>query len=315
MTARVPLPRALPGDLRELESAAGRLAYYTNVQDPAAAVAGTGHGADASRTPPAASPLLLIHSVNAAASAYEVRPTFLHFRSSRPVYALELPGFGHSERSARPYVPRLMTNAIHAIVDGIRARHGGVAIDAMAVSLSCEFLARAANERADAFRTLALVSPTGFQSAGEREGAPGTTRGRRSVYRIVASPMLRHRLYSLLTRRGTIRYFLQRTYGSKRVHEDMVDYDWHTAHQPGAERAPLYFLSGFLFSADVGPLYRGLRLPVWMSHGVRGDFVDYRKKTEVERRPNWRIDVFDSGAMPHFERAAEFHARYAAFLG
>jgi hypothetical protein len=250
MNARVPLPPALPGQIREIASGAGRLAYYTNVLEG---------GAGAAKT----APLLLIHSINAAGSAYEVRPTYLYFEASRPVYALDLPGFGRSERSERPYVPRLMTDAIHAMVDEIRTRH----------------------------------------------------RGMSGVYRIVASPLLRRRLFGLLTRRGTIRYFLQRTYGSKRVHEDMVEYDWHTTHQPGAERAPLYFLSGFLFSADVGPLYRGLRMPVWMSHGVRGDFVDYRRKSDVATRPNWRIDVFDSGALPHFERAREFHAKYEAFLG
>jgi pimeloyl-ACP methyl ester carboxylesterase len=303
MSTRASLPPAVPGAIREIESRAGSLAYYTNVEDAGARDA----GADAP-------PLLLIHSINAAGSAYEVRPTYLHFQSSRPVYALDLPGFGRSERSERPYVPRLMTDAIHAIVDEIRARHGGARVDAMAVSLSCEFLARAANERAEAFRTLALVSPTGFASRGEREGAPGTNRGRPGVHRVIAASWLRGGLFGLLTRRGTIRYFLQRTYGSQQVDEGMVDYDWHTTHQPGAEHAPLYFLSGFLFSADVGPLYRALALPVWMSHGVRGDFVDYARKSELAGLPNWRFDVFDSGALPHFERAQEFHAKYAAFL-
>lgn len=302
MNAHTPLPPALPGSLRELASRAGRLAYYTNV--PAG---GTAPGT-------VAPPLLLIHSINAAGSAYEVRPTYLHFERTRPVYALELPGFGHSERSERPYVPRLMTDAIHAMVDEIRARHGGARLDALAVSLSSEFLARAANERPDPYRTLALVSPTGFSVRGPRESAPGTHRGMPGVYRVVGSPLLGRPLFGLLTRRGTIRYFLQRTYGSKRVDEGMVDYDYATTHQPGAERAPLHFLSGFLFSADTGPLYRGLRMPVWMSHGVRGDFVDYAKKSEVEGPGNWRIDVFDSGALPHFECAAEFHAKYEAFL-
>lgn len=302
MNTAVTLPPALPGDVHEFASAAGRLAYYTNVPATGASVAG------------AAPPLLLVHSINAAGSAYEVRPTYLHFQASRAVYALELPGFGRSERSERPYVPRLMTDAIHAMADVIRARHGAVPVDAMAVSLSCEFLARAANERAAAFRTLALVSPTGFSARGPREGAPGESRAMPAVHGVLSKPWLRGRIFGLLTRRGTIRYFLQRTYGSKQVDEGMVEYDWHTTHQPGAEHAPLYFLSGFLFSADMGPLYRGLQMPVWMSHGVRGDFVDYRRKSEVEGRGNWRIDVFDSGALPHFERGAEFHAKYAAFL-
>jgi hypothetical protein len=51
-----------------------------------------------------------------------------------------------------------------------------------------------------------------------------------------------------------------------------------------------------------------------MSHGVRGDFVDYTNKTQVECRANWTIRVFSTGAMPHFEAEAEFIAAYDAFL-
>ncbi len=56
--------------------------------------------------------LLLIHSINAAGSAYEIKPLYEHYRQSRTVYALELPGFGHSERCKRKYSVRMMTDAI-----------------------------------------------------------------------------------------------------------------------------------------------------------------------------------------------------------
>lgn len=57
-------------------------------------------------------PLLLIHSVNAAASAFEVKPLFDYYRSRRPVYAIDLPGFGLSDRSDRCYSVRTMTDAV-----------------------------------------------------------------------------------------------------------------------------------------------------------------------------------------------------------
>jgi pimeloyl-ACP methyl ester carboxylesterase len=134
------------------------------------------------------------------------------------------------------------------------------------------------------------------------------------VHRVVANPLWRRALFGGLTRRGTIRYFLQRTYGRREVDEDLVEYDWLTTHQPGAEHAPLCFLSGFLFSADMGPVYRALRMPVWMTHGVRGDFVDYRHRAEFEQAPNWRIEQWPTGALPHFERPDEFARRYVDFL-
>src|SRR5512147_1527879 len=71
---RLPLPPALPGERREFASKAGRISYYRD--GPAG---------------PAA-PLLLVHSVNAAASAYEVLPLYEHYRKSHTVYALDLPG-------------------------------------------------------------------------------------------------------------------------------------------------------------------------------------------------------------------------------
>jgi hypothetical protein len=60
------------------------------------------------------------------------------------------------------YTPRLMTDAVHAILAVIRDKYGDAPVDAIALSLSCEFLARAAIEDRGAFRSIGFVSPTGF---------------------------------------------------------------------------------------------------------------------------------------------------------
>ena len=73
--------------------------------------------------------------------------------------AVDLPGFGDSLRSDRVYNPRLMTDALHTVAAQIRQRCGTAApLDALALSLSCEFLARAASDAqllADACAALA----------------------------------------------------------------------------------------------------------------------------------------------------------------
>ena len=56
------------------------------------------------------------------------------------------------------------------------------------------------------------------------------------------------------------------------------------SHHASARRAACALLlrvGVFLFSEDVMRLYHSLTLPVWMAHGVRGDFVDYSNKTLV----------------------------------
>jgi len=290
------LAPALDGERIDFDSAAGGLSMYV-----------AGHG----------EPLLLIHSINAAASAAEVRPLHDHYRATRTVFSVDLPGYGFSDRSDRDYTPRLMTDAVHAFTAQILARCGAGPIDALAVSLSCEFMARAASETPAAYRSVALVSPTGFRGSRAWRGAPGSTRGQPWLYRALRGPgnCWGQSIFGVLTKPGVIRYFLRRTWGSNDIDEQLLAYDIETARASGAENAPLHFLSAMLFSADIHAVYERLTMPVWMSHGVRGDFTDYRGAAIVKDRPNWRFSVFPTGALPYFEMNEEFCDAYDGVLG
>lgn len=297
VNGHMPLPPALPGRHERLSSRrAGDLSFYGSAE-----VDGV--------------PLLLIHSINAAANAYEVRPLYLHYRRERPVYALELPGFGFSERSRRLYTPRLMVEAIHAAVDEILRRHGGRPVDALALSLSASFLARASLEQSHAYRSLGLISPTGFDRQLSGEGPPDGHRGRDWLREALDRPPFGRPLFDALVTQPSMRFFLQKTFGSPRIDEGLLAYDYASAHQPGAEHAPWCFIAGHLFPTDTTRLYEQLRLPVWMVHGLRGDFVDYRLVPRVADRPNWRVEALPTGAFPHFERPDAVTAAYNAFLG
>lgn len=295
---RVALPAAVSGERRLLAGPAGILSYYTAGPDGAA------HGP----------PLLLVHSINAAAAAHEMRPVFEHYRQTRPVYAIDLPGYGFSDRNPGLYTPRTMTDALHAMIAEIRTIHGDAPIDAMALSLSCEFLARTTVEQPERLRSVAFIAPTGFNRDQPFDGPAGSTRGRHGVYRALTLPLWRRPLFEVLTSRPSVRFFLRKTWGSRNIDEGLAEYSWRTAQQPGADHAPFCFLSGFLFSGDITRIYESLQLPVWMVHGVRGDFTDYRRKHTLENEPNWRIQVFQTGALPHFEQPADFTEAYELFL-
>jgi pimeloyl-ACP methyl ester carboxylesterase len=259
-------------------------------------------------------PLLLVHSVNAAASAYEWRPIFDRYRATRRVVALDLPGFGASDRSGRAYTPRLMTDAVLAVAHHLTQGPHAPPIDALALSLGCEFLARAAAEQPALFRSVGLVSPTGFGRRGLRLGAPGTVLGKPGVVRFLTQGRFGRGAFRLLTRRPVVRYFLRRTFGQRAVDPGLVEQAFRSAQAPGAEHAPLHFLSAALFSADSGHLYRALQGPVFVVHGIRGDFVDYDALDAFKHDPRWQIEVMATGALPYFEHEADFAARYEAFL-
>lgn len=292
------LPHAVSGSRREFDADGVRVSYYT-----------AGPAAGSTKTP-----LVLIHSVNAAAAAHEVRPLYEHYRHDRPVYAVDLPGYGFSDRGNRFYTPRLMTDAVHALLARIRADHGDTPVDAIALSLSCEFVARAATERPPHFRSLTFVAPTGFNRDEPFYGPPGSTRGKPRVYRVLTAAPIARPLFNLLTCRPSVRLFLEKTWGGKAIDEHLFEYSWRTARQRGAHHAPYCFLSGFLFSADISRVYESLPQPVWMVHGVRGDFTDFRRKRVFESAPNWRVEVFQTGALPHFEVADRFNAALEDFL-
>jgi pimeloyl-ACP methyl ester carboxylesterase len=289
----LPLPPALLGERREVAGRAGRTSYYAG-----------GAGA----------PLLLIHSVNAAASAYEVRPLFERYQPSRRVYAIDLPGFGFSDRSPRDYTPRLYADAILDMLDEIERESGQQPVDALALSLGSEFLARAALERPERFHTIALVTPTGLRYGDRFYGPPGSTRGTPVMRTLFELPLWSRAFFDLLNSRASQRYFLKQTFGSyEAIDQGLLDYDYLTAHQPGAQHAPYAFISGTLFSADISRIYESLDLPVWLAYGTRGEFSDIDPRRAASL-PGWSAQAFETGSLPYFEQPQLFFASYDGFL-
>jgi pimeloyl-ACP methyl ester carboxylesterase len=290
----MPLPHAVTGERREINGRAGRLSYY---------VAGAG------------APLLLIHTVNAAASAYEIRPLFEHYRQYRRVYAPDMPGFGFSDRSAREYTPRLYADAIVDMLDQIASDLGPQPVDALAVSLGCEFLTRVASEHPERFRSLALVSPTGFDRRRRRSGESGDVMGNPGLRDFLNFPLWSRPLFDLLNSRPSASYFLKKTFGSyEAIDQGLLEYDYLTSHQPDAQNAPYAFVSGTLFSADIKRLYAALELPVWLAYGTRGEFNDFSGVGLIQGRPNWTVTVFDTGALLYFDQTDTFTTLYDRFL-
>lgn len=284
---RMPLAPAIDAERTTFDSpTAGLLSYYVDRQ------------ADGR-------PLVLIHSVNAAATAYEMRPLFERYRSQRPVYALDLPGFGFSDRADREYTPELYTSAIIDFLEQEVPGQGEA--DVIAFSLSSEFAARAALERPDLFGTLALISPTGFNGRDQENNVQRANSGGTSarVLRALSVPLWSQALYDLLATPPSLRYFLERSFVGP-VDPGLLDYSYPTTHQPGARYAPLSFVSGKLFSFDIREtVYERLRLPVLVLYDQDAN-VSFDTLPELLERPNWRgARIQPTLGLPHFENLPE----------
>ena len=250
-------------------------------------------------------PLVLLHSINAAPSAFEMKPLFEHYRATRRVYAPELPGFGFSDRSDRKYSPELYANAIAAFLTNIVKQPA----DVIAFSLSSEFAARAALVSAERFSTLTLLSPTGFSN---RKLPSGTTG--QALHRFFTLPGLGEGLYSLLTRRPGIRYFMRKSYVGEPP-EELTDYAYATSHQPGARHAPYHFLSGQLFTKNaVEVIYGKLTLPVLVIYDRDANVTFDLLPDFLRQHANWQaVRVEPTLGIPQWERPTQCIAAIDAF--
>lgn len=278
----MPLDEALDAERHDFISQhAGRISYYADTR---------GKG----------TPLVLLHSINAAPSAYEMKPLFEHFQGQRPVYALDLPGFGFSERSDRLYSPQLYQNAISDFLKEVVRKPA----DVVALSLSCEFAARAAVQDPDLFRSLVMISPTGFNPPRmDKMAAHADQRGTKNhLYAGLAVPLWNRPIFDLVSSRPSIQFFLSQSFEGI-VPEGFVDYAYQTAHQPGAQYAPTYFLSGKLFTPAVREMvYIALKQPVLVIYD-RDPYTNFEMLPTLLREcDHWKgARISPTKGLPHWE--------------
>ena len=271
--------------------------------------------------PGSSTPLLLIHSVNATASAVEMLPIFERQARRRPVVAIDLPGFGAADRPDVGYSPEMMQEAIAAAIAWTQTHIAPGPVDVMALSLGCEFATQAVLHNPQAVRTLSLISPTGMEEerVDERyEG--GRTRAVHAVRVALRSPTVGKGLFAALTTRTAMRWFLARSWGGSDFDPRLLEQGRLCAQAPGARHAPLDFVAGALFTRGIIERYRQLPVPVWVAHGQHGAFNDFGAcptrtgdglpvvSHRVVRTP------FNTGALPHFAQADAFNGAFENFL-
>jgi pimeloyl-ACP methyl ester carboxylesterase len=241
-------------------------------------------------------PLVLLHSINAAPSAMEIRPLFEHYRDKRPVMAPDLPGFGLSDRPAVSY-----SSAQYAqwIAEWLKAFHSPP--DVVALSLTGEFVARAILEQGTRIRSLTLISPTGMGTA----SPPSLPSGSR-LDRVLNSPWVGKSLFRALTTKASIRWFLNKAFVGP-TPEYLVQYAWETARQPGAHLVPLKFLTFRLFTEQaMSRLYSRLTLPCLVLYDDDPNIGFERLSELADANDQWTIKrLVPSMGLPHWELPAD----------
>jgi pimeloyl-ACP methyl ester carboxylesterase len=256
-------------------------------------------------------PIVLLHSINAVASAHEMRPLVQRLKreTGRPIFALEWLGFGHSDRPDTAYTPELMEDLLEHFLVRVVKPQGGA--DVIGLSLGASYAAGLARRRRDLVRTLVAIEPAGLGDEPEAIGAAWS--------RLLFSfPGVQRAFYDRLTRPDALYGFARDHLFSPEfgVPEEFVEFGAETARAEGASRPLDDFLNGRLFPKQARDAFLHLRQPVLILHGTVADrrMESYTELPEVGGRENVFVISLPTGALPHWERPGDVMERITEFL-
>jgi pimeloyl-ACP methyl ester carboxylesterase len=250
-------------------------------------------------------PLLLVHSINAAASAFEMRKPFAALRENHRVYALEFLGYGGSDRPPMRYSAEIYSALIGDFVREVV----GSGAPAIASSLGSAYLVRAAAADPALFGPLILICPTGIRDLA-RPNEPGWS------YDLLRGPF-GDLVFRGLASRPSIAYFLRmQSYFDPAVVDELTIEGFHrAAYQAGAKYAPICFLTGLL-NCDIGDDFARLTQPIQLIWGRETTITPLSRADGFLKRNNRaRIEVIDRARLSvQDERPEEFLALTRSFL-
>jgi pimeloyl-ACP methyl ester carboxylesterase len=295
-------PRGRPRPVTELPNALNLRLNYVSWRDA--------HYAYYSR-PGTGRPVVFLHSINAVASANEMRPLVRQFQreTRRPLLALEWIGFGHSDRPDIPYTPELLESQLQHFLSRVVHYQGGA--DVIGLSLGATYAAEVARRRPDLVRSLVAIEPSGLGEEPEEIGQ-GWAR------LLFTLPGVQRAFFERLTTPEALHRFAKQNLFTDEfgVPEEYVEYGVETARIEGAARPLDEFLNGRLFPRDARESYLRLRQPLLIVHGTVTDrrMESYNELPEISERPNVETITLPTGALPHWERPAEVMEGVTSFL-
>jgi len=257
-------------------------------------------------------PIVILHSINAVASAHEMRPLVqrLQRETERPLYVLEWLGFGHSDRPDTSYTPDLLESQLeHFVFRILRARDG---VDVIGFSLGATYAAELARRRPALVRTLVAIEPAGLGDE-PRELGKGWSR------LLFTLPGVQQAFYDRLTTPEALYDFARENLFTSQfgVPDDYVELGYETSRVEGAARPLDDFLEGRLYTEDAEDTFLHMPQPLLIVHGNVGNrrLESYTELPRLVDRPNTTVLSLGTGALPHWElpgvvmeRIEEFYA-------
>src|SRR6266550_2838449 len=248
-------------------------------------------------------PLVFVHGIGAGSSSFMWRKNFDVLAEDFSVLALDLLGFGFSEKpGSAPYSADLY---VELITDFIR-EVCGCPVNVIASSLGAAYAVRVADEHPELISSLVLNAPAGGDSFRTRPGMAGA-----AFYGLLQSPVLGTSFHNVMASERSIRDYARQHlfYDHRRVTDRLVANLYATSHQTGAQHAISAFLAGYLNTDTRSPFAR-LSQPVVLVWGKQDATTPLERGLSLQKlNPGASLEVFDfCRMMPEQEQPEKFNA-------
>ena len=247
-------------------------------------------------------PILFVHGVSAGASSFMWRKNFDDLAKTFQVYAIDLLGFGFSDKPATaPYSADLYVDQIADFIRDVI----GPPVNIIASSLSAAYAIRLADEHPELIHSMILNSPVGHFTLNARPGMTGA-----AFYGLLQSPVLGTSFYNVMASERSIREHARNNlfYDHHRVTNRLVANLYTTSHQEGAQFAIAAFVSGYL-NTDTRAAFSRLKQRVTLVSGKQDPSIPVSKAVAMTtQNENARLEIFDRcRMMPEQEHPETFN--------
>ncbi len=252
--------------------------------------------------------VVLIHTFGPGHDAEEWRSVAEHLSANYHIYALDLLGWGRSDKPAITYDGELY---IQLIVDFLEDVVGPQPVVA-ASGLSAAYAVQAAVDHPELTSGLALVGPSGIELHGDEPDLKDAL-----VHRLLRLPILGTSALNLFTSRAALGQYLRREIFRSPEQADAarIDHHYQSSHQLGAHAPLAAYLSGYL-NHRIDEAVALLSVPLWLAWGRQATAPPVEvADLWLHRFPRAELEVFESsGNLPHLEVPGHFSRQLERFL-
>ena len=250
--------------------------------------------------------LVLMHDLQPTSSAHEMRPLFEYFRWRRPTFAVDLPGFGHSDRFGSPCPPARSAAVLGQLLRQLRRTEPP--LDLVTLGRGSEVAARIARDEPGLVRSIVMLEPAPLGAA---HRAALDWLG--AYLRQLLGERVSRAVFALSLARPLVRHSLRARFHGL-PDEGLLAYEQAIARAPGVVyRARLAALALRSCASETVSLYRALTVPVLVVHDSRGARAAQLEAFLHGRHNRFALRVSPTRGMPHFERRLETAAALERF--